>query len=144
MENQTALQILQSLANGIDPQSGKPFPSGSPYQHPDTVRALFFALRALETPAATAAVTPAAASKPRPSGAPENAGKPWSDEEDQLLASAFDTGKQIAELAIAHKRSRFAIEARLVKLGKITPPPDAPVNRRMHHSAAQPTSHYVL
>ena len=117
MDRQVALKIIQQLANGIGPHSGEPFPADSVYQHPDTIRALFVALRELEgQPAAT---------KPRAAAnehAPQNAGKPWSGDEDQALASAFDAGKQIPELAAQHQRSRFAIEARLAKLGKIAPP----------------------
>lgn len=116
MEKETALKILQQLANGTDPHTGEVFRADSPYQHPDTVRALYFALRSLEAPA-----TP----KQRAAGtenAPQNAGKPWSGDEDKALVSAFDAGKQIPELAALHQRSRFAIETRLAKLGKIAPP----------------------
>ena len=116
MEKAAALNIIQQLANGIDPHSGEVFRADSPYQHPDTVRALFTAVRALE-----------AQSSPRQRAAgaedaPQNAGKPWSSAEDEALARAFDAGKQIPELAAEHQRSRFAIEARLAKLGKIEPP----------------------
>ena len=48
MEKQAALNIIQQLANGIDPHTGEVFRADSPYQHPDTVRALFIAARALE------------------------------------------------------------------------------------------------
>ena len=40
MERQAAMQLLNTLAQGIDPHSGESFPADSPYQHPDTVRAL--------------------------------------------------------------------------------------------------------
>lgn len=116
MEKEAALKILQQLANGVDPHTGEVFRADSPYQHPDTVRALFVALRELATQPAP---------KPRTGGnenAPLNAGKPWSVDEDKALASAFDAGKQIPELAAQHQRSRFAIETRLAKLGKIAPP----------------------
>ena len=128
MEKADALKILQQLADGIDPQTSQPFRADSPYQHPDTVRALFAALRALD-------VQPAA--KPRTAAgenAPQNSGKPWSDDEDKTLAAAFDAGGKIPELATAHQRSRFAIEARLAKLGKIEPP----ANLRGHN--AKPTT----
>ena len=122
MEKAAALKILQQLADGTDPHTGKPFGAGSPYQHPDTVRALFVGLRALDAPAAA----PAPAGKQRiaapAENAPSNSGKPWSDDEDKALAAAFDAGKQILELATAHQRSRFAIEVRLAKLGKIEQP----------------------
>lgn len=120
MEKAAALKILQQLADGTDPHTGKAFGADSPYQHPDTVRALFVALRALDAPAAAPA-----AGKQRVAAAesaPTNSGKPWSDDEDKALAAAFDAGKQILELATAHQRSRFAIEVRLAKLGKIEQP----------------------
>ena len=118
MEKQAALKIIQQLANGIDPHSGEVFRADSPYQHPDTVRALFIALRALEGEGQPALRQRAAGNE----NAPQNAGKPWSGDEDKTLASAFDAGKQIPELAAQHQRSRFAIETRLAKLGKIAPP----------------------
>ena len=118
MEKQAALQIVQTLAQGIDPHTGETFPAASPYQHPNTVRALFQAAQAL---------TGALANQSRSSqGAPENAGKPWSDEEDQALAAAFDTGKAVPELAEQHRRTRVAIQARLIRLGKVEPSADGP------------------
>ncbi len=131
MGNTNALQIIQQLANGIDPHSGEVFRADSPYQHPDTVRALFAAARALEAQSAP---------KPRAAGAenaPQNAGKPWSSDEDAALASAFDAGKQIPDLAAEHQRSRFAIEARLAKLGKIEPP----ANMRGYKAASDTASY---
>jgi hypothetical protein len=129
MEKIDALKIIQQLADGLDPHTGKAFGADSPYQHPDTVRALFVALRALDAPPAPAAKPRAAATN---ENAPSNAGKPWSDDEDKTLVAAFDAGKKILELATAHRRSRFAIEARLAKLGKIEPP----ANLRGHPAAA--------
>jgi hypothetical protein len=120
MEKAAALKILQQLADGTDPHTGKAFGADSPYQHPDTVRALFVALRALDAPAAAPAAGKQRAAAAE--SAPTNSGKPWSDDEDKALAAAFDAGKQILELATAHQRSRFAIEVRLAKLGKIEQP----------------------
>ena len=121
MEKAAALKILQQLADGSDPHTGKAFGADSPYQHPDTVRALFVALRALDAPAAAAPAGKQRTAAPA-ENAPSNSGKPWSDDEDKALAAAFDAGKQILELATAHQRSRFAIEVRLAKLGKIEQP----------------------
>src|SRR5450759_1311250 len=118
IEKQAALKIIQQLANVIDPHSGEVFRADSPYQHPDTVRSLFIALRALEGEGQPAPRQRAAGNE----NAPQNAGKPWSGDEDKTLARAFDVGKQIPELAVQHQRSRFAIETRLAKLGKIAPP----------------------
>jgi hypothetical protein len=167
MERDKALHILKALADGIDPASGAAFDPGSPYQHADTVRALYWALQrmderahvdaadrapqpaaaaarpaAAEQPvadapaaaageaalsasiaadAAPAAAKPAKQAKPR-DGARSNAGRPWSADEEAQLAAAFDRGCTLEVLAQVHQRSRFAIEARLAKLGKIPAP----------------------
>jgi cytoskeletal protein RodZ len=51
--------------------------------------------------------------------APANAGRPWSQEEDLRLAQGFDAGRTIESLAEEYQRSRWAVEARLVRLEKI-------------------------
>lgn len=132
------LAILNALSSGIDPLSGEPFPHDSAYQHPDVVRALFHALRAVEATADTAAVLPPTpASAPAPATPPDsapagkkkaprpaaaNAGKPWSPEEDERLAAGFDGGLSVEALATVHDRSRFAVETRLAKLGRVPVP----------------------
>ena len=40
MEPDRAIEIVQSLADGVDPHNGERFPFSSPYQQADTVRAL--------------------------------------------------------------------------------------------------------
>jgi DNA-3-methyladenine glycosylase I len=40
MKLEEAITILKSLANGEDPNTGESFPAGSPYQQPQTVKAL--------------------------------------------------------------------------------------------------------
>jgi hypothetical protein len=117
MERQAVIHVLTTLAQGVDPHTGETFPAESPYQHPDTVRALFHAVQALTEPS-SGRLRPAA------EGIPENAGKPWSEEEDKALAEAFDAGNPLAELARRHRRTRAAIQARLVRLGRIEPTPD--------------------
>ena len=114
MEKEQTLRILNALANGVHPATGEKFAADGPYQHPDTVRALFEAMRAVE---GAAAATPAAERK---SVFPQSgAGSRWSTEEEERLAGAFDAGRTVDELARAHNRSRAAIEARLVRLGKM-------------------------
>ena len=121
MNKEQTLRILNALANGIHPATGEKFGADSPYQHPDTVRALFEAMRAVEgagSAGVRARVDRCAAPARRPM--PESgSGSRWSAEEEQRLASAFDTGRTVDELARAHNRSRAAIEARLVRLGKM-------------------------
>jgi hypothetical protein len=91
------------------------FASDSPYQHPDTVRALFEAVRTLDANSARPAPTP----ERKTGDVPANTFVRWSLEEEVRLASGFDAGKNSAELAKLHNRSRAAIEARLLKMGKI-------------------------
>jgi hypothetical protein len=118
MEREQTLRILSALANGTDPATGERFGADSPYQHPDTLRALFAAIKAVEDSSTKPAAERAAADR---SGAPPQtgAGSRWTEEEEERLAASFDAGRTIDELARAHQRSRAGIEARLLKLGKI-------------------------
>ena len=114
MEKEQTLRILNALANGVHPATGEKFAADGPYQHPDTVRALFEAMRAVESGAATAP-----APERKPAFPQSGSGSRWSGEEEQRLAAAFDAGESVDALAHAHNRSRAAIEARLVRLGKM-------------------------
>jgi hypothetical protein len=114
MDREQTLRILNALANGVHPATGEKFAADGPYQHPDTVRALFEAMRAVE--GATAA---APAPERKPPFPQSGSGSRWSAEEEERLASAFDSGRTVDELARVHNRSRAAIEARLVRLGKM-------------------------
>ena len=115
MDKEHALRILNALANGVHPATGEKFGADSPYQHPDTVRALFEAMRAVEVAASVAAPAP----DRKPALPQSGSGSRWSPEEEQRLASAFDGGRTVDELARIHNRSRAGIEARLVRLGKM-------------------------
>jgi hypothetical protein len=114
MEREQTLRILNALANGVHPATGEQFAADSPYQHPDTVRALYAAVRALDENGA-----PAGAIDRRPAPPQSGAGSRWSEEEEERLVTAFDAGRTIDALAQAHNRTRAAIEARLVRLGKL-------------------------
>lgn len=112
MDRELALKIVNALANGVHPATGEVFAADSPYQHPDTVRALTAAARALEGGAQPAP-------ERRNGEVPANTFVRWTPEEEDRLAAGFDAGRTSAELARVHNRSRAAIEARLLKLGKI-------------------------
>jgi hypothetical protein len=115
MEREQTLKILNALANGVHPATGEVFAADSPYQHPDTVRALFEAMRTVQSIEGK----PAPVQERKTSDVPANTFVRWSLEEEVRLASAFDAGKTTTELAKLHNRSRAAIEARLLKMGKI-------------------------
>ena len=110
MNEAQALNILESLANGTDPQTGEIYPPDSPYQRAEVVRALFLARAALER---------ASESAKRRQALPVNTGKPWSGDDDARLAAGYDAGRSVLELAREHDRTQGSIQARLVKLGKI-------------------------
>ena len=64
MDASSSIHIIQALANGIDPHTGEIYSADSPYQHPQTVRALFIAMEAMER-------------SKNAEERPGNAGKPW-------------------------------------------------------------------
>jgi len=109
MELQSAREIIDTLAQGVHPLTGEVMAEDSPYNAPEVIRALFAVSQALQAQAARAR---------RP--APANAGKPWSAEEDSQLESSFSTDADLGRLARAMGRTRFAVEARLVKLGRLS------------------------
>lgn len=111
MDEMKALTIVSALANGVNPLTGEIFPADSPYQATDVVRALYVSLRALES-------RPWQRPRPR-ERLPGNAGKPWSEEEDQRLLDEFERGRPLPELAHAHERTLAGIQARLERHGRL-------------------------
>ncbi|MGA8055501.1 MAG: hypothetical protein WCA12_16860 [Burkholderiales bacterium] len=124
MNHEKALGILRSLSDGIHPVTGEAMPAESPYQHPEVIRALLYAVSALASRPAepSVALTPSTAAKAQPRPGAGNAGKPWSKEEDERLVACFEAGETVAALAQAHGRSKVAVEARLAKFGKVPMP----------------------
>jgi hypothetical protein len=108
MDKEQALEILKALADGVAPYTAEVLAQDSPYQHPQTIRALFLAIAALEK------------QKPKRE-LPSNVGKAWNEQEDAELGNSFDTGLSIQELAQKHQRTTGAIKSRLIRLGKLTP-----------------------
>jgi hypothetical protein len=111
MDKSEGIKILKQLANGIDPYTGEVFPEYSPYQQPQTIRALFYAISALER---------MKDSHPGMNKSPTNVGKSWEPIEHNQLIASFDNGMTIKELALKHQRTIGAIQSRLVKLGKFS------------------------
>ena len=98
-----AKEIVSALADGIDPFTGEFFPRDHICNHPDIIRALHQILGSL--PESKKGV-----------GAP-NAGKPWSQAEQDKLVDEFHSGMKSSEIAKEHGRSRGSIEAKLAHLG---------------------------
>jgi hypothetical protein len=113
MQTAEALKILHALADGADPNTGEVFSSESPYQHPQTVRALMTAVQVMERQQER---------ERRNRFLPGNAGKPWDKTEQDQLCRDFDAGTSIKELASRHARTQVAIQSRLITLGRIKLP----------------------
>ena len=111
MKATEALEIIRSLADGVDPTSGEVYPDNSPYQKPMVIRALYTAAAILEN---------AAKRERKQSNLPAHAGQPWSEREEAELVKAFDQGTSIVQLAESHQRTKYSITSRLVRLGKIS------------------------
>lgn len=103
-----AKEILELLADGVNPLTGELLPDSDSCNQVEVVRAFHTALKHLD-----------AASGKTGKAQAKNAGKPWLPEDDKNLCRMFDTGCSPKELCVHFGRSKGAIAARLVRLGKI-------------------------
>jgi len=121
MELNEARTIVKNLAQGVDPTTGEVFAPNSPYNDPRVIRALF-TVHDLARPAKRPKMS---ADEKRQEnlnhGRPRNAGLPWNDDARALVASGFQDGKTVEELAEALERSRGAIHAELIRQGLVSP-----------------------
>ncbi len=120
MELTEARTIVRTLAQGVDPTTGEVFAADSPYNHPKVIRALF---TLHEHARATRGRMGADEKRQRnlERGLPGNAGLPWTDDDRARVASGFEDGRTLTELAAALERSRSAIHAELVRQGLVEP-----------------------
>jgi hypothetical protein len=102
----------------VDPLTGDPLPAESPYQDVSVVRALFEAIDAL-------GARPAKTSGVREVARPRNQGKPWSEADTNDLLRRFDSGADLGELARHFGRTRYGVQTRLIRLGKLDPGSEA-------------------
>ena len=106
MDRTYAEQILAALADGVNPMTGEVLPPDDSCNQPDVIRALHVAVSALKNEKAK---------KPQP----ENAGKPWTEADEQTLKRMFENGCSKKEICAYFKRTEGSIAARLVRLGLI-------------------------
>ena len=114
MQLESALPIVRALADGINPVTGELYPDHSPYAEPRALRALYSAVDLMQKEIDR---------EKRRERLPANFGKPWTVEEDGVLASEYDSGRTLPDLARQHQRTQSSIRLRLEKLGKIEPSP---------------------
>ena len=98
-----AKEIVRVLADGVDPATGEVLPRESVYNSPEVIRALFTLLEYVDKAVVKDTV--------------RNAGKPWTDAEDDKLRDEFLSKTKISDIAKEHGRSYGAIESRLDHLG---------------------------
>ena len=103
MDIMRAREIIQTLADGVDPATGELLPKESVYNSPQVIRALYTILEAT-----------ASSEKAK---SPRNAGKFWNDAEDDKLRDEFADKLAISQIAQEHGRTNHAIERRLEHLG---------------------------
>ncbi len=112
MDIPESIEILEYMADGLDPITKEPLAEGHALNRPDVIRALMNAIEVLKKEEKRIK---------RQKDLPGRVGKSWSDSEDKSLIAEFDCGRSIDDLARRHKRTRGAIKARLIRLGKIKP-----------------------
>ena len=112
MQNPDATVILKTLIEGREPGSLEPLPADSVAHRADVLRALLAAVAALERVEFRSR---------RRAALPDNAGRAWTAEEDNRLATAFKAGESPQAIAKRHSRTLRAIEARLQRMGLLNP-----------------------
>ena len=100
--------MLQTLVDGVDPDTGKELPNNSVLNRPEVIRALLASVSALDAIQARAQ---------RRAQLPAGVGKSWSDDEEQQLREEFSNGESIQLIASKHARTIRAIESRLERIG---------------------------
>ena len=113
MDITRAKELLSALADGIDPFTGELLPQNHVCNQPEMIRAFHEVLNVIPLP--------------KKKSVPRNAGKPWTEIEEEKLLDEFDSGMTTSVIAKEHGRSKGAIESRLADLGKIT---DTYLNRK--------------
>ncbi len=115
-----AKEIVEMLAEGVDPTTGELLPSDSHYNDPEIIRALFTVLRSVRMPAKASKKSIEEKQKDNlDAGRPKNAGLPWSMEQKDQVSSLFSQGKNMKELSEYFERTEGAITSELTHQGLI-------------------------
>src|SRR5882724_7576922 len=105
---QKARAVLQSLIQGLDPETGVELPRDAIVNRIEINRSMLIAVTAMEQVEARVL---------RRAQLPESVGKTWTDEEERQLKAEFENSEPIPLIATKHARTIRAIEARLELLG---------------------------
>ena len=105
MDITRAKEIIELLADGVNPLTGEVLSANDSCNQVEVVKALHTVLKHMSS-----------ISKVHPA---ENAGKPWSPEDEEILCKMYDSRCTIKEMCNRFGRTKGSITARLVHLGKI-------------------------
>ena len=108
MDIERAKELISVLADGVDPLTGEVLEDDHLCNKPEIIRAMHVVLEELKK-------------RPikRPENLPENAGKPWTKDDDEELCRIFDDGLDWEFICDHFKRTPGGIASRLVRLGKL-------------------------
>ena len=121
-------EIVEALANGINPITGEMLPDESPYNDPTVIRALFSVLQdppakkfKRKKPNSKRDVIPKKTTEQKQAenienGRPRNAGLPWNADLEKELTMLFKAGSSIEDLSNAFERTELSIQKALEKL----------------------------
>ncbi len=107
MDKEKVISNINALANGVNPNTGEVINEGI-FNDPEIVRTLFHCLDLIRNP-----------EPEKKKNLPENAGKPWTAENDADLIKKFGETTDINLIMKDFKRTKSSIIARLAKLGLI-------------------------
>ena len=114
--------LLKRLAKGVHPVTGQALPVNSVVHEPVIIRALYSIadeIGDVDIRKAKKSISERRAENIE-KGKPANAHLPWSDDAFNALATEFEAGRNISELADSFERSRLAIAIQLEKAGLIS------------------------
>lgn len=109
MDIERAKELLSALADGVDPLTGEVLDRDNVCNKPEIIRALHMAVYELDK----------CEKKTVKKHLPENAGKPWTEEDEDRLCEMFDSGASRRELCRQFQRTPGALASRLEQLGKL-------------------------
>lgn len=115
----TALNNVEALANGVNPNTGEVFQADSPYNQPEVIRALYTVLTAAKQRNKIKKTKEQKQQENLARGLPKNAGLPWHDKARAELVEQYKAGGQLHQLAELHERTQGSIIAELKKQGLI-------------------------
>jgi len=121
MERNISRNIVETLAQGVHPTTGEVFPSNSPYNDPDVIRALFSILEIVKQVKRPKRSVEERRKQNLELGRPVNSGLPWTEEDREVVRSGFRDGATIEKLAASLGRSSGSIVAEVIRQDLLPP-----------------------